>query len=146
MLAAPGRCGWQVRRHGTLQERFGAEIGELNVERQRGNELDEAMIEERYARLDRRRHAHAIHLVEDVVDEPGVDVEIHETMDDVLSARGEVLFERVASGLWLVASELGAELRREPRDPLQMALDVTAFGAHVRQSAVVTLAERGETA
>src|ERR1051325_5075422 len=67
-------------------------------------------------------------------------------MNDVLAARGEIRFERVAGGEWLVASEHGAELRRNPGHPMKVPLEITPLGEEVIEGAVVACADRREVA
>ena len=50
---------------------------DLHRRRQRGRELDDVVVEQRHARLDRVRHAHAIDLRQDVLRQIGLEVEAH---------------------------------------------------------------------
>src|SRR5258706_11146250 len=68
--------GRQKRRHGLPQNDFGLTSPQLEPGWKRKRELDNAVVQERDARLDGRRHTHAIDLRQNIVGEIGLDVDV----------------------------------------------------------------------
>src|ERR1051326_8899187 len=57
--------------HQAAKQEFQLRAADLQVLRQPGRKLDDAVIEERRTYLERMRHAHAVALVEDIVGQVG---------------------------------------------------------------------------
>ena len=67
----------QERRRDFLQHVLPPAVLDLERRRQRRREVDDLVVEQRHARLDRMRHAHAIDLRQDVFGQIGFGVEPH---------------------------------------------------------------------
>ena len=72
----------------TAEDLFPHAVADLQSRRQRERELDERMVEQRHARLERYRHAHPVHLGQDVAGEVGGDVDQRHLRHEVAGVSG----------------------------------------------------------
>ena len=114
LLAPIQNLGRQQRRRDFLQHVLAAAILDLQRRRQRRRELDDVVVEQRDARLDRVRHAHAIDFREHVFGKIRVGVEAHHlTRPRQMRVALEVRREpRLGIGILEVTKQLAAEQRR----------------------------------
>ena len=77
LLAPVEDVARQQRGRHFLQHVLAPAVLDLQRRRQRGRELDDLVVEQRHARLDRVRHAHAIDLRQHVLRQVGLGVEPH---------------------------------------------------------------------
>ena len=109
----------QVRLHRLLQQPLGLAAADLQVRRQRGQPLDQRMVHQRLAHLERVRHAGPVDLGVDVADQVGLEVEVLDQRERVIGAgAGRMALEDVDR---VVAPELARERRR-----VQLAAQVVA--------------------
>src|SRR5262249_19088054 len=73
--------------HGLLEDALRLATAHLEIGWDRRDELDELVIEGRDTRFERDRHAHSVHLREDVAGQIGLTVEVEEPVERLGRAR-----------------------------------------------------------
>ena len=77
----------QVRLHGPLEQNLALLAADLERGRQAGQPLDERMVHQRLAHLQRVRHAGPVDLGIDVADQIGLEVEVLDERDGIVGTR-----------------------------------------------------------
>src|SRR5215469_1701584 len=67
VFSTPNNRKWQLRLHQTLQDDFQRSTAHLEMIWKSGSELDDAMVQVGWTHFQRMRHAHAIHLLQQIV-------------------------------------------------------------------------------
>ena len=84
--------GWQRVAHRLAQDVLALTVAVLHVRRQRHRELDELVIEERLAPLDRARHRDAVHARQQQLGQPLAQLEVGHALEEVgVAAPGAAL-------------------------------------------------------